>query len=312
MRKSSRTRGFTLLEVVIALAILGVALMGIFDLNAGAIASHGYSKRLTVASLLAKAKMTDLEQQLYDDGLPPDDDEESGDFSDEGWPNYKWRAKILAPQTDQVSPDQLIGALFNLPTDMMGEGGIAGMLGGGAAAAAAGGAGADPMAGLAALGPMGAMAQTQFTQMLEQVGQSVREVHLTVSWKDGDQVDSIDLVTHMVTLGPGSDRNGNTTGQAGAGQGATSGWVNAQTGAPVQESNVVQGPNGKMVDRTTNQEVIREDDWNTRRGGAAGAAGAPGGALNRGMLNPLNNLRNNGFRGIGSGQMRPPPRGLSK
>mgnify|MGYP006143308457 CR=1 FL=1 len=37
-------------------------------------------------------------------------DEETGDFSSEGWDNFKWRAKIIAPQTDGVSPEQLIGA----------------------------------------------------------------------------------------------------------------------------------------------------------------------------------------------------------
>ena len=92
-----RARGFTLLETVIALAILGLALMAIFDLNAGAVANHAYTKKLTVATLLARSKMTDLEQKLYDDGFSNDDDEESGDFSDEGWSTFKWRAKIIAP-----------------------------------------------------------------------------------------------------------------------------------------------------------------------------------------------------------------------
>ena len=59
-------RGFTLLEVVVALAILGLALLAIFDLNAGAVASHAYAKRLTIATMLARSKMTDIEQELYD------------------------------------------------------------------------------------------------------------------------------------------------------------------------------------------------------------------------------------------------------
>ena len=44
-------RAFTLLEVVVALAILGLALLAIFDLNAGAGASHAYAKRITVAKV---------------------------------------------------------------------------------------------------------------------------------------------------------------------------------------------------------------------------------------------------------------------
>ncbi len=194
--------------MIIALAILVLSLMAIFDLNAGAIRSHVFTKKLTVASLLARSKMTDLEQQLYDKGFSNDDDEESGDFSDEGWGSFKWRAKIIAPKTQGLSPMQLIGALLNFPmgggedgADPMG--GLAAMFGGGAPAP--GGAGGDP---LAAMGPLAGLAQGQFTQMIDQLTKAVREVHLTVTWKDGKQTETIDLVTHVVSLGQGSDRNG--------------------------------------------------------------------------------------------------------
>jgi general secretion pathway protein I len=210
------TRGFTLLETVVALAILALALMAIFDINAGAVSNHAYAKKLTVATLLARSKMTDLEQKLYDEGFANDDKEESGDFSQEGWDNFKWRAKIIAPRTDGVSPEQLIGAIFNLP---IGEGGdlsgLASMFGAGAGKDTDGKGGPqpgmDPMAGA-----MMGMAQPMFTQMVTQITQTVREVHLTVYWKDGTQVESLDLVTHVVSLGPGSDRNGgSSTSQAG-------------------------------------------------------------------------------------------------
>ena len=134
--RNRNPRGFTLLETVVALAILALALMAIFDLNSGAVSNHVYSKHLTVASFLARSKMTDLEQQLYDDGFSNDDEEESGDFSEEGWPGYKWRAKIIAPKTNGVSPEQLIGAIFNLPIGEEGGdlGGLAAMFGGGGGA----------------------------------------------------------------------------------------------------------------------------------------------------------------------------------
>jgi general secretion pathway protein I len=200
--------GFTLLETVLGLAILGLALMAIFDLNAGALANHAYSKRLTVASLLARSKMTDLEQELYDKGFSADDDEQSGDFSDEGWPSFKWRARILAPRTTGVDPMQLMSALFNLPLDGSGTG-LAALFGGGAGAAGGAAAG-GPMGGMAgaAAGPLAGMMGQQMQQMVDQLGKAVREVHLTVSWKDGRNVESVDVVTHVVSLGPGSDRNG--------------------------------------------------------------------------------------------------------
>ena len=224
-------RGFTLLEVVVAMAILGLALLAIFDLNAGAIASHAYAKRLTIATMLARSKMTDIEQDLYDKGFDNDDREIQGDFRGEGWEAYTWKAQILAPRTTEVSPDKLLEALFNIPPGKDGLSGLAALLGGGRdggvgniaqlqqsygnlAQQAAGpslGAlppGATAASGLSALGPFAALAQTQMQQLLQQIQKSVREVHLTISWKEGRRTESIDLVNDVFSLRQGSDRNG--------------------------------------------------------------------------------------------------------
>ncbi len=214
------SRGFTLLEVMVAMAILGVSLLALFDLNAGAIANHSYSKKLTVASLLARSKMTDLEQELYDKGLQADDDEDAGDFSQEGWPGFKWRARILAPKTNGLSPQQLLGAVFGLPVDGESEGPLAALLGGGGIDTKSNPKGGPtPVPGSGGLAGMAGMAggglmQAQFGQMVEQITKSVREVHLTVTWKEGKQVESVDVVTHIVSLGPGSDRNGPSNAEA--------------------------------------------------------------------------------------------------
>jgi len=236
-------RAFTLLEVVVAMSILAVSLVAVLDINSNAVYAHVYAKKLTIATLLARSKMTDLEQKLYDEPLPADDDEDSGDFSAEGWPSYKWRSKVIVPKTNGLSPDQLFGALFGIP--LMGDGSGSGggadptsliqtMMGGGGMNPAAM-AGAQQAAGQAAqggglmglLGPMAGMAQQQFTQMVDQLQKSVREVHLTVSWKEGKITESIDLVTHVVSLGPGSDING---GAALAQQAASTGSTATNTG----------------------------------------------------------------------------------
>jgi general secretion pathway protein I len=287
-----RSRGFTLLETVIALAILALALMAIFDLNSGAVANHVYTKHLTVASLLARSKMTDLEQKLYDDGFSNDDDEESGDFSEEGWPNFKWRAKIIAPKTDGVSPDQLIGAIFNLPIGEGGDlGGLAEMFGG-AAGGKDGQSGGPVPAGGGMAGMAAGMMQPMFTQMIDQLTKSVREVHLTVTWKQGKVVESMDVVTHIVSLGPGSDRNGGGSFTAAAG-GATAGaqgqWVDPVTGMISQ--NAVAGPGGQMVDGNTGTPLMNRQEWlnraNNPGGGDTGGIKTPGGG--GGIFNPRGN-----------------------
>ncbi|RKH05743.1 prepilin-type N-terminal cleavage/methylation domain-containing protein [Corallococcus sp. CA053C] len=298
----NRRSGFTLLETMVAMAILSVALMAIFDLNAGAVSNHVYTKRLTVASLLARSKMTDLEQKLYDDGFDVDDDEQSGDFSDDGWPQFKWRARIIAPKTDGVTPDQLIGAIFNLPMGGGGDsgdplGGLAGLFGGG------GGDKGTPPGGSTTSSPMGAsamsMAQPMFTQMVDQLTKAVREVHLTVYWKEGTQVESVDVVTHVVSLGPGGDRNGGFTPNAGSTKGAENQWVTPD-GRVVE--NPIQGPNGQMLDPATRQPLRNRaqvlDELNRAGGPQPGGTGginprAPGGIFGKGGFPNLNNFPGN-------------------
>jgi general secretion pathway protein I len=241
-------RGFTLLEVVVALAILGLALLAIFDLNAGAVASHAYAKRITVATMLARSKMTDLEQELYDKGFDADDREVSGDFRSEGWEAFTWKAQILTPRTTEVSPDKLIESLFNLPPGKDGISGLASLLGGGRDGGVAGlgnlsqlasqsgpslGAlppGATAASGLSALGPFAGLAQTQMTQLLQQIQRGVREIHLTISWKEGKRTESIDLVNDVFSLRQGSDRNGTPGTPLSAGAAGTPGTPGAPLG----------------------------------------------------------------------------------
>lgn len=233
MRLKSRP-GFTLLEVVVALAILGVSLVAILDVNAQTVSKHVYAKKLTVATLLARSKMIDLEQKLHDQGLSVDDEEDSGDFGEEGWPSFKWRSRTVAPKTNGLSPEQLFSALLNLPLGGGGEDGPGGLLSGlfgsatkpgsssGPGSTTAGSGKGDPNALLGAMGPMAGIASQQFTQMVDQLQKSVREVHLTVSWKEGKLTESLDLVTHVVSMGPGSDRNGGAMAAAGLGSGSQS------------------------------------------------------------------------------------------
>ena len=287
--------GFSLLEVVVALAILAMSLIAIFSLNSGAISSHVYTKRLTVASLLARSKMTDLEQELYDKGFNADDEDKAGDFSDEGWPKMKWRAKIIAPKTQGLSPQQLVGAIFGIPLGG-GEGGdalgpLSALFGGGkdgkGAPPGTAGAGAGAAGALSAMGPMAGLMQGQFTQMIDQLTKAVREVHLTVTWSEGKAAESIDLVTHVVSLGPGSDRNGGAAAANPALAQATQ-LVNPNTCAPV--ASPTQGPNGQ-TDPADNSTLIPLAACQAAHGGA----GAPPSLVRPPFGNPFGRGLNTSF-----------------
>ena len=100
-------RGFTLLEVMISLAILAVSLVAISGLNGGAVAMESYARRATEATLLLRGKMNDIEDQLQKDGFSDFDDEKHGTFDDEGASRFAWRAEILKPDVELDSAQLL-------------------------------------------------------------------------------------------------------------------------------------------------------------------------------------------------------------
>lgn len=176
-------RGFTLLEVMVSLGILAVALMAIADLNGGAMRMHVYSRELTTAVQLARGKMLDLQTQLRKDGLSDFSKEYAGDFSDEKEPKFKWRAIVVRPEIE-LDPQQLTGM-------------VAGGLGLGANSDNSG----EPQTDLLSmLGPMAGMVDGQITQMQETLKNSVREIRLEVSWKQGAREESFEVVEHTIIL----------------------------------------------------------------------------------------------------------------
>ncbi len=194
-------RGFTLLEVMISLAILAVGLVAISSLNGGAVAMHAYGRRATQAALLLRGKMLDVEDELQKNGFSDFNDEKHGDFSDDGAAEYAWSAEVLKPDV-QLDPAQLLnlvgGGTQGQGTQAGGgAGAIAGMLLGGQGAASIPGGGAS--AALLA-GPLGGMMQTQAKTFIETLKKSVREIRLTVSWPDGKERRTVSASQIVVIL----------------------------------------------------------------------------------------------------------------
>ncbi|HEY2030752.1 MAG TPA: prepilin-type N-terminal cleavage/methylation domain-containing protein [Myxococcales bacterium] len=197
------TRGFTLLEVMISLAILAVALVAISGLNGGAVQMHAYSRRATEATMLLRGKMLDVEEDLQKNGFSDFNDEKHGDFNDEGSPDYAWSAEILKPDV-QLDPTQML----NLVSGATG-GGLAGAAGSlaqsmgyggqapqnGQAQNTQGGPTGSPLGGAA-----GGMLTGQMTTFIETLKKSVREVRLAVSWQDGKERKKVEASQIIVIL----------------------------------------------------------------------------------------------------------------
>ncbi len=86
--------GFTLIEVMVAISILAISLVAIINVQASSIHSASRVKFMTVGTLLARSKIVDIEQELMEQGFSDFAEELDGNFEEEGWPDFRWRATI--------------------------------------------------------------------------------------------------------------------------------------------------------------------------------------------------------------------------
>lgn len=119
MRNMHRQAGFSLLEVMVAIAILAVSLLAILNFQSTAVLSSGRAQTLTIATMLAQYEMgqilLEFEKEFGKSRLP-DDRTVSGDFSDLGYPDYRWEVKlrrvdIPAPPLPEQAAGELVGKI---------------------------------------------------------------------------------------------------------------------------------------------------------------------------------------------------------
>lgn len=85
--------GFTLLEVMVALAILAGALVLIGSGVAQNVRQANHARQLRIAALLMRQRMAQVEYDLYQNGFSDFAEEESGTFQEAGFPHFKWTTK---------------------------------------------------------------------------------------------------------------------------------------------------------------------------------------------------------------------------
>lgn len=86
--------GFTLLEVMIAVAILSLTLMTLLTTVTANLRATRHAKMLTAATFLARGKMVDVEDQVLEQGFSTSDETADGNFKDQGQPQFRWDSLI--------------------------------------------------------------------------------------------------------------------------------------------------------------------------------------------------------------------------
>lgn len=81
-------RGFTLLEIMVALSIIAIVLVSVYKMHAQTVSMNNEVRFYATAPMLAQIKMAEIESESLED-LGDD----SGDFGDE-FPDYRWNIVI--------------------------------------------------------------------------------------------------------------------------------------------------------------------------------------------------------------------------
>ena len=186
-------RGFSLLEVMIALAILTVSLIILVETQSAAVLLTREAERMITATDLAQLKLSEATVKLEQEGFQQSDVYESGDFALLGdelldvafgpeLEDYKWEYLVSEVDIDMIG--DLATAAQSLP--MGGEGDAAG-------SAASGG---GPLEALGAIG-IGPDMISQF------LAPYMREIRVRVWWgEDSKQAEEdgteVVLTTHVI------------------------------------------------------------------------------------------------------------------
>ena len=192
-------RGFTLLEVMLGLALLGLALTVLIKSAAGSIFSAQQAHMMGVVTDLARGKMYDIEETLLKDGFSDTEQhEDDKTFEEEGWPAVKYSYKV---EEVELPGWEQLQALSKAHEDKTGSGSAGSGSAGSGSGDISGGFQDSALGGmLSQFGGFGggggggsggnidsavgdSFVQGQYTMFQQILKVSIRKVSLTVTWQ---------------------------------------------------------------------------------------------------------------------------------
>jgi general secretion pathway protein I len=190
-------RGFTLLEVMIAVAILGLSLTAIFSSEVGAANVAARARRQNVAATLARCKMGEIEEVVAIEGLPALEKKDTDSCCEhapvEGF-ECEWLVeRIILPelgaQDDEDEDEDPRDASNRLLTEASDE------------VDSQGGTPQEVIAGQA--GNLATLAlQLGFPILKPFLEEQVRRATVTVRWKEGPKERGFDVTQYLVSDQP--------------------------------------------------------------------------------------------------------------
>lgn len=149
-------KGFTLLEIMLALAIFAIAAAALVGFHARGYVNDAKARKLTIAAQLARGKMVDFQLGIEKEigkGVFPEEKVEEGDF-EKPFEDYHWKAEIRKVE---------------LPMPPLGE-------------------------------EIGDASKQMMEMITKQISDAVREIKLTLSWKEMERERSFSLTTHIAKM----------------------------------------------------------------------------------------------------------------
>ena len=239
--------GFTLLEVMLALAILSITLVGLLGRATGNVRlTQEVAMRGAVAAL-ARGQMYEIEDELLREGFQELDQTLEDDFGDQGWPEIRWQAVIEKVELPGLNSLQALQGGAGEGTGEEGAasgeqagGGLIGQFLSMGAGGGATGTGEDTSADASFI-------SGQFEILRQVLEASIRKVTLTVTWEVGKEEQKMVVACYftdpaaMQKVLPGvgalAGGGGEDTSGTGAGGDGTGTGTGAGGGSPIPPRN---------------------------------------------------------------------------
>ena len=198
----SAQRAFTLLELMIAMAILALSLVALLGHQSVAIQGSDYSNRSSQAIFLLEGKLLDVKHKLLSESVDVYDNCEEGDFKDEGFSRkaeqFKWKVCAFKLEIQEGVAEQLSEQLGAM---LMGVGGGEGGGGLGELGAQQGMNPTDPSSSMGRMMGQLQLATGAIPMFLQQLEDKMRKVRIEVSWRDKSQTRRLLVERFVTTLG---------------------------------------------------------------------------------------------------------------